>query len=113
MPRYDNNPAISIAKAVRETVNQDGAVLLDIEQGVCFSVNPVGTRIWQLLKHGSSLDEITDTLQEEFRLPRAQLRLDISDFLKRLEDLRLVGEQSSLPYKKGFFSRLLSGNRSA
>jgi len=62
-----NNSAIKVAKGVRETVNQDGAVLLDIEQGLCFSLNPVGTRIWEMIKDGRSVDEIADALEEEFR----------------------------------------------
>src|SRR5208282_3160780 len=36
-----------IAPSVRETASEDGAVLLDIEQGICFSLNPVGLRIWE------------------------------------------------------------------
>jgi hypothetical protein len=33
---------IRVADSVRETINQDGAVLLDIKQVFCFSMNPVG-----------------------------------------------------------------------
>ncbi len=98
---------------VRETVNQDGAVLLDIEQGLCFSLNPIGTRIWEMVKDGRSLDEIMDALEKEFRLPRTQLLVDVSDFLKRLEEMRLIGENSSRVDKGGFLSRLLSRSRSA
>jgi hypothetical protein len=35
---------IVIAPGVRETASEDGAVLLDIEQGICFSLNPVGSQ---------------------------------------------------------------------
>ena len=41
---------IVIAPGVRETASEDGAVLLDIEQGICFSLNPVGLKIWELLE---------------------------------------------------------------
>jgi hypothetical protein len=86
-------------------------VLLDIEQGLCFGLNPVGARIWEMIKDGHSVDEITDTLEKEFRLPRTQLVADISDFLKQLEKMKLVGEDSSPPAERGFFSRLLARNR--
>ena len=108
-----NNSAIKVAKGVRETVNQDGAVLLDIEQGLCFSLNPVGTRIWEMIKDGRSVDEIADALEEEFRLPRTQLLMDVSDFLKQLENMRLVGNQSSPAEKRGLLSRLLGRRRSS
>lgn len=113
MPEQVNNTAIKVAKGVRETVNQDGAVLLDIEQGLCFSLNPIGTRIWEMIKDGRSVDEIADTLEQDFRLPRAQLLTDISDFLKQLENMRLVGEQSSPADTRGLLSRLLGRRRSA
>ena len=38
-----------IPDGIRETVSEDGAVLLDIDQGICFSLNPVGLKIWELL----------------------------------------------------------------
>src|SRR4030088_1085369 len=98
---------IHVAKGVRETVNQDGAVLLDIEQGLCFSLNPVGTRIWQMIKDGRSVDEILDALEQEFRLPRTQLLADVSDFVKQLENKRLVGNQPSRSEKHGLLARLL------
>lgn len=104
---------MKVARGVRETVNQDGAVLLDIEQGLCFSLNPIGSRIWGMLKEGRSLDEITDALEQEFRVPRTQLLGDISDFLKQLEKMRLIGERSSPAGRRGFLSRLFARNRSA
>jgi hypothetical protein len=112
LAEQQNNSATKVAKGVRETVNQDGAVLLDIEQGLCFSLNPVGAKIWEMVKDGYSLDEVTDILEEEFRLPRTQLASDVSDFLKQLEKMKLVGEQSERPERYGFLSRLGARRRS-
>ena len=112
MSEQVNNSAIKVAKGVRETVNQDGAVLLDIEQGLCFSLNPVGTRIWEMIKDGRSVDEIADALEEEFRLPRTQLLTDVSDFVNQLENMRLVGNQTSPSDRRGLLSRLLGRRRS-
>jgi Coenzyme PQQ synthesis protein D (PqqD) len=108
-----NNFGLKVAQGVRETVNQDGAVLLDIEQGLCFSLNPVGTRIWEMLKDGRSVDEISDALEQEFHVPRTQLLSDISDFLEQLAKMRLVGNQSPPAGRRGFLSRLFARNQSA
>lgn len=113
MSEQANNSAMRVARGVRETANQDGAVLLDIEQGLCFSLNPIGTRIWEMVKDGHSIATITDALQQEYHLPRSQLVGDVSDFLKQLEEMRLIGEQSSRADKHGFISRLLRRSRSA
>ena len=53
---------VVIAPGVRETASEDGAVLLDIEQGICFSLNPVGLKIWELLKKHYSVDQIAEVL---------------------------------------------------
>jgi len=113
LPEQMNNSAIKVTKGVRETVNQDGAVLLDIEQGLCFSLNPVGTKIWEMIKDGRSVDEIADALENEFRLPRTQLLTDVSDFVKQLENMRLAGNQASPADKRGPLSRLFGRRRSA
>jgi len=113
MSEQENNSAMKVANGVRETNSQDGAVLLDIDQGLCFSMNPVGAKIWAMVKDGRSLDEITESLGQEFRLPRTQLLEDISEFLKQLEKMKLVSKPSSSADKRGFLSRLLARNRSA
>lgn len=113
LAEHENNSGIKVARGIRETASQDGAVLLDIEQGLCFSLNGVGAKIWEMVKDRHSLDEITDTLEQEFRLPRTQLLEDVSDFLKRLEEVRLIGKESSGADNHGFFSRLLGRSRSA
>src|SRR5580700_10033433 len=73
---------ITIASGVRETASEDGAVLLDIQQGICFSLNPVGLRVWTMLKQQFSLDQMADSLQQEFHAPRLELVADICEFVR-------------------------------
>jgi hypothetical protein len=81
---------IVIAPGVRETASEDGAVLLDIEQGICFSLNPVGLKIWELLKKRYSADQIADALAQDFPVPRSQLHSDVVEFLQALEAKGLI-----------------------
>src|SRR5579864_7855574 len=81
---------IVIAPGVRETASEDGAVLLDIEQGICFSLNPVGLKIWELLKTRHSVDEIADDLAQDFPISRSQILSDVVEFLRSLEAKRLI-----------------------
>ena len=85
-----NTQDLVIAPGVRETASEDGAVLLDVEQGICFSLNPVGLKIWQLLKTRHSVDEIADELAQDFPVSRSQLLSDVIEFLQSLETKRLV-----------------------
>ena len=52
---------------VVDTKLDDGeVVLLHLESKMYYSLNPTGERIWQGLKEGLSLRDISQRLQEEF-----------------------------------------------
>jgi hypothetical protein len=110
-----NEPAtitdFTIAPGVRETASEDGAVLLDIEQGICFSLNPVGLRIWELVKKRCSLDQIADALEQEFSMPRSQLLSDASEFIGALEAKHLIRRPNDTLPKKSWFSRILPSQK--
>lgn len=99
---------LTTVPGVREVTSEDGAVLLDIEQGICFSLNPVGLKIWDLLKRKTSLYQIVDALATEFPIPREQLRSDALEFIDALRAKHLLhrtGERE--PQKSGFVSSFL------
>jgi len=96
----------TIAPGVRETASEDGAVLLDVEQGICFSLNPVGLRIWELLKKRCSLDQIADALGQEFHVSRSQLLSDATEFVAALEAKHLIHRPGHTAPKKSWFSRI-------
>jgi hypothetical protein len=99
---------VIIAPGVREVASEDGAVLLDVEQGICFSLNPVGLRIWESLKKRSSLDQIADALAQEFSVPRSQLLSDAVEFIEALEAKQLVRRPGQSATKNRWFARILS-----
>jgi hypothetical protein len=86
---------------VRASCNADGAVLLDIDKGLCYSLNAVGGRIWQAIEAGngeSSIDEIIEAVAQEFpEVPRAQLLIDIDGCLRELEDKALIAADGRRP----------------
>ena len=94
MATNDRNCSWAIANHVRATCNVDGAVLLDIDKGLCYSLNAVGGRIWQALEAGhgpSSIEDIVAALAKEFtEVPRQQLELDIESCLRDLENKALI-----------------------
>ena len=99
---------LTTVPGVREVTSEDGAVLLDIEQGICFSLNPVGLKIWDLLKQKPSLDQIVDALATEFPIPREQLRSDALEFIDALRAKHLLHRASERePQRPGFVNSLL------
>jgi hypothetical protein len=103
-----NFSRITIAPGVRETASEDGAVLLDIEQGICFSINPVGLKIWRMLKQRFSLDQMADMLEEEFHAPRPELIADICHFVSQLETKRLISHEFPPRVQEGWWAKLSS-----
>lgn len=98
---------ILIPAGIRETKSEDGAVLLDIEQGICFSLNPVGLKIWELLKQGQSLDKVADSLANEFPVSRQQLLADTQEFVSALEAKHLIRRPGQKQSRKSWFAKLM------
>lgn len=99
-----------IPDSVKEIENQDGAVLLDIEQGVCFSLTPVASRIWQLLKAPCEFEEIANRIAAEFAAPRDVVERDVEEFLHSLRQNRLLldSQDRSRPDSRGWLRRTFS-----
>jgi hypothetical protein len=90
----NSNSWWKVSPRVRASCNEDGAVLLDIDHGLCYSLNAVGGRIWQVIEAGqgrSSFGDIVEALAQEFtEVPREQLLTDIHHCLGDLESKALI-----------------------
>ena len=77
----DSSVEISDDAIFRE---MDGeAVILNLESGTYFGLDPVGTRIWQLLEQDGSLRIVFERMRQEFDVEPEVLERDL---------LRLVGQ---------------------
>ena len=103
---------LHIPSSVKETASEDGAVLLDVERGICFSLNFIGLKIWELLKKGYDQAQIVDTLQKDYSITREQLQDDVRQFMQELESSKLLVDDDQ-PEKGRFFRRLWGKRRSA
>jgi hypothetical protein len=81
-----------VSESVRSTHGQDGAVVLDIQQGQMFNLNFVGSRILELLKNGSTESAITEQISREFGVGRELVENDVREFLQTLKKCHLVQE---------------------
>lgn len=78
---------------VRATYSQDGAVLLDIRKGLCYSLNPVAARIWSTVEaspSGIDLRGLVDVMETHYRIPHELLECDIDECLSKLKNMGLV-----------------------
>lgn len=87
-----------VSPTVRDVQNQDGAVLLDLQQGICFGLTPVGTKIWELLKTKEPLDQICKHLCSEYpEVTQECLAEDVRQFVQELQANHLLSTEQSQP----------------
>jgi hypothetical protein len=84
-----------VSDAVRSTHGQDGAIVLDVQQGQMFNLNLVGSRILELLECGSSESQIVNVISREFNADVEVVKNDVREFLETLQIYKLVERENS------------------
>jgi len=81
---------ITLSKEVLSQEVSGETVLLDLQSESYFGLDAVGTRIWQLLQQDGKLQQVFDTLLEEYDVEAVQLKKDMNDLLNKLMDAELI-----------------------
>jgi hypothetical protein len=66
------------------------AVILSIGSGLYFGLTPVGTRIWELMDEGNTLEEILQKLVAEYDAPEEEMDRDLRQLASQLTERGLV-----------------------
>ncbi len=69
---------------------EDGAVLLNMESRLYYSLNNSALDIWHLLESPAEAGQVVQRLVERFEVDEAQARETVSAFLDELQNERLV-----------------------
>ena len=83
-------PMYRVSEGVRSTHGQDGAIVLDVQQGQMFNLNRVGSRILELLESGAAEPEIVNVISQEFSASREAVENDVREFIESLRKHKLV-----------------------
>lgn len=75
------NQTISLSPRVIYQEVAGETVILDLESECYFGLDPVGTRIWQLIREHGDLHRIYETLLEEYEVTEARLQDDLETLL--------------------------------
>ncbi len=82
-----------VSAGVRSTRNEDGGILLDIDHGQMFRLNPVGALILELLGKGCAETEIAKEIAHQYSISEETAVADVREFLKSLQQHKLVRTQ--------------------
>jgi hypothetical protein len=86
----------NLRPSVRSVFSQDGAVLMEINQGMMYTSNPVGGRILELISQGMSEEQVVATISCECDISQDTVRKGLEIFVAQLRSYGLV-EQEILP----------------
>lgn len=84
-----------VSTGVHGTQNQDGTIVLDIQRGRILRLNVTGSLIFERLQRGQTESQIIAGVSQEFRISNEIARADVGEFLKSMEQVGLVHDDTS------------------
>lgn len=84
---------LGTVKIAKDTIFQElegEAVLLNMQTGIYFGLNSMGSRIWQLLSEHSDVQTVGSILLGEFDIREKQLQNHLSKFIETLKSKGLI-----------------------
>ena len=89
-PVLTNHTVIRASDAHASVDLHGEAVVLDVEEGVYYGLNPVGAYIWELIQTPQSIGELVDALLNRYEVEESQCRRDVDAILRKLLDEGMV-----------------------
>ena len=66
------------------------SAILNLRNSVYYGMNPVGTRVWNLLKQPRSVEELRNTLLNEYEVDAELCERDLLDLLEKMRNEGLI-----------------------
>ena len=84
------NSTIKVAKDVVSCDLVDEAAILNLKTGIYYGLDPVGARIWKLIQTPRQLNEILETLLNEYEVEKNHCQEDLIELIEQLAEKELV-----------------------
>ncbi|MHB9131967.1 MAG: PqqD family peptide modification chaperone [Armatimonadota bacterium] len=88
-PLSEQMTVVAAAGCISSNLEEE-EVILNLETGVYYGLNPVGARIWALIQQPRAIADICATLVDEYDVEPARCRQDALDLLTQLADAQLI-----------------------
>ncbi|MGC2706418.1 MAG: PqqD family peptide modification chaperone [Candidatus Acidiferrales bacterium] len=66
------------------------AAILNLKSSVYYGMNPVGARVWELLKQPKSVSELRDVLVDEYEVDHERCARDLLALLQKMREEGLI-----------------------
>jgi hypothetical protein len=94
-PSLQPNIHFKLSEQQISTQLNTDTVILNIDTGKYYSLEGVGSSIWQAINEGKNLQEIEQTIMNTFEVSEAQSQKDIYAFINSLQQAGLIKLSSS------------------
>lgn len=84
------NTVVSQRKDIDTTDLNGDKVMMDLEYGKYFSLNSVGSRIWELIEEPVEINKVIDLLLEEYDISRDECEKNVLEFLDKLDNEKII-----------------------
>jgi PqqD family protein of HPr-rel-A system len=85
---------IKVPQSLAVSQLDEELVLLDEKTGKYFGLNPVGSRIFQLLKESGDEAQVVAALRDEYDAPEEQLKTNVAAFISTLSEQGLIANDA-------------------
>jgi hypothetical protein len=85
-PPLEKATVVSASDAVLTSPLGGEVVLLEPEEGIYYSLNEVGARIWEIIRDPVSVESICGQISSEYSVDPDQCRADVLQLLTELLD---------------------------
>ena len=83
----------TVVAQIEELVSSDldgETVMMSVKNGKYYGMDPIGSRIWALIKQPSTVSVLCDILLREFNVDRERCEKDVLIFLNKLAEDNLI-----------------------
>lgn len=63
---------------------QDELMMLNVDQGAYYSLDPIAADIWRILEQPTQVSALTEQLQKRYSVSAEECQADVLDFLEKL-----------------------------
>ena len=72
------------------------SAILHVGTSMYYGLDPVGTKIWELLRQPRSIDELRDAVLREYEVEAERCERDLLDFLTKMREEGLIEVRAAL-----------------
>ena len=83
--------AVVVAAEHQTSAEVDGeSVILDLEEGVYYGLNPVGARIWEEIQEPTAVEDVVAAITDEYDVAPTKCLEDVVSLLHDLDENDLI-----------------------